>query len=179
MSFRARVFACVAASSLALASTPVAAQDGEIDAGNFDTALGLPGIDPGAINLNEECGKQIGCIVIANNSDNYRITEIDVNTKTRKDRITRWTNIMNEGSSVGPRKVFLIPRIGDDKLAVVGLRAVLLSTLTHKREVIELGTIDLRPDPAKRLFVNFLHYEPAPQPPVLPGAAAAPANTTK
>jgi hypothetical protein len=157
------------ASALLIAATPSAAQEGLDDPGSSMQSLSpIDGFDPGQINLEDACGKQIGCIILANNSDTYDLIEVDVDVKTRIERGPHWTNLMNDGAYIRPRKVFMIPRIGDEKFAVVGLRAVLRDPSTHDRQTIELGTIDLRPDPQKRLFVNFLRFAP-------PGGATAPA----
>lgn len=166
----------VAAVTLAmLAAVPATAQDeGNIDSTTFSAIIGSGSrVDPLTVNLDESCGKQIGCIVIANNSDSYNIVEVDVDVKTRIERRPRWTNILEEGKFIAPRKVFLIPRIGDDKLAVVALRAVVDSNARHDRQVIEIGTVDLRPDPQKRLFVNFLRFE---KPPAGTGTASGQAS---
>ncbi len=151
------------AAALACAA-PALAQSVDGDLGDIHSNAGYVGIDARQINLENECGKSVGCIILANNSDRYELIEVDVDVKTRRERAPRWTNMIEEGRSVGPHKVFMIPRIGDDKLAVVGLHAVLKDPVTHDRQTIVLGDIDLRPDPQKRLFVNFLRFAP-PAPP--------------
>lgn len=128
------------------------------------------------VNLNDACGKDIGCIVIANSSDRYNMIEVDVDLKTRHERIPRWTNLMQPGDYIAPHKVFMIPRIGDDKFAVVGLRAILRNPDTGDRQTIVIGTIDMRPDPQKRLFVNFVRFQPPGTAPATPTAAPAPAT---
>lgn len=153
-----------------LPAVPVHAQavDGDMNVTAFNNLLGPnPGVDPSAVNLDYACGKTMGCIVVANNSDDYDITRIDVDAHARADRHTRWTNILEDSHWIAPRKIFLIPRIGGDKLAVVGLRVTMRHQTTHKKEQIEIGTIDLRPDVANQLYVNFLRFDPKAAKPVV------------